>query len=141
MQPVKATVKRIDGKKQQTTKDDPINTTPEDGRQTLRGQLEVRWVFLLLWRVLNKADSLSNVALEAGLANLKEGLLPLVDLGEDVDDVLSTRWLYQIVSCNSGKRYEGIRGMDILTPSSTGMEKYSRPVSLAMTSPPLMPLR
>lgn len=141
MQPVKATIKRIDGKKQQATKDDPINTTPEDGRQTLRGQLEVRWVFLLLWRVLNKADSLSNVALEAGLADLKEGLLPLVDVGKDVDDVLSTRWLYQIVSYSAGKSFKGIPSMDIRTPSSTGMEKYSRPVSLATTSPPLMPLR
>lgn len=98
-------------------------------------------MLLLLWRVLNKADSLSNVALEAGLADLKEGLLSLVDVGKDVDDVLSTGWLYLTVSYCAGRRYEGIPGMDIRTPSSTGMEKYSRPVSLAMTSPPLMPLR
>ena len=81
-----------------------------------------------------KCNTLLDVALQAFHSGLEEGLLVLVEAGEWVVRLLSSAGL---VACQR----DSWTGSGILTPSSTGTEKKSKPVSLAIASPPGTPAR
>lgn len=89
---------------------------------------------LLWWGVLDEVDALFNVSLQALRASFDKLLLLVGDTSEDVDCLVGAVRLYIILIGCSDKG----RGF-ILTPSSTGVEKKSRPVSLAIASPPGTP--
>lgn len=84
--------------------------------------------------VVRECNTLLNVALQAFDAGLEEALLVLVEVGEWVLSLLSPAGLFDC-------QYYSTIGREWLTPSSTGTEKKSQPVSLAMASPPGTPGR
>lgn len=92
------------------------------------GRLLLRWV-------VGEADTLCDIALESFYTSLEEGLFVIIEVGEWVIDFLYTACLLKLLAgflpghCKK------------LTPSSTGTEKKSQPVSFAMASPPGTPGR
>lgn len=90
------------------------------------GRLLLRWVVC-------EADALCDIALQAFYASLKECLFALVEVGQGVVCLLCAGGLFLLAkSFDCGKRH---------TPSSTGTEKNSQPVSLKISSPPGIPCR
>lgn len=91
-------------------------------------------------RVLDELDTLADVATEALVALGQQLLLVVVGARNDVDDLLGTLGLYSshvsIRPFVTGHLGEGKH-----TPSSTGAEKNSQPVSFWMASPPSTPAR
>lgn len=98
-----------------------------DKRKIRRGKLLLRWVVC-------ECNTLLDVALQAFHAGLEEGLFVLVEVAEWVQGLLGSAGLFAC-QCSSSI------GNGVLTPSSTGTEKKSQPVSLAMASPPGTPGR
>jgi hypothetical protein len=92
----------------------------------------------LLWSGVGEGDTLLDVALETINTGLEEGLLVVVEVAERVNGLLSTVCLYK-TSAKTIHSYAWYG--EVLTPSSIGTEKYSKPVSLAMASPPGTPGR
>jgi hypothetical protein len=89
---------------------------------------------LLLRRVVCEADAFGDVALQAFYAGLEEGLFVLVEAGEWVVGLLCSGSLSIVSKKPSGWEVRH-------TPSSTGTEKKSQPVSLTIASPPGTPGR
>lgn len=93
---------------------------------------------LLLGTLVGEFDALLDVALEALNGNLDKLLLLLTDISKGVGNLLDTVGLQNV----SVSRYAWSGGpSDEHTPSSTGTEKKSTPVSLAIASPPGTPGR
>lgn len=89
---------------------------------------------LLLRCGVSKVNSLCNVALKSFYRSLEESLFALVEILEWVEGLLSSVRLLPFSELVPKQRI-------IHTPSSIGTEKKSRPVSLAMASPPGTPER
>tara|TARA_R110002003_G_scaffold48_30_gene4210 strand:+ start:14035 stop:14355 length:321 start_codon:yes stop_codon:yes gene_type:complete len=90
---------------------------------------------LLGRRILDKLDTLGDVALETVVACLEELLLVVVDAADNVNRFLGTVGLY--VTSVKLLAWTPER----LTPSSMGTEKKSVPVVFAIASPPVTPGR
>jgi len=95
----------------------------------------------LLGRVLDEANTGLDVSLQSLDGLIKELLLVVVCFSEDVDGFLGTVWLIAGQSNEIRRRHGKIGGIETLTPSSTGTEKKSQPVSFAIASPPSTPGR
>lgn len=85
--------------------------------------------------VVCKGDTLGNVSTKSLNTCLEKLLLGVINVGERVLGLLGTSCLKIVLVQES--RTKGGK----LTPSSTGTEKNSRPVSFAISSPPGTPLR
>lgn len=96
--------------------------------------------YLLLGRVVGKVDALLNVGLEALDSLAQELLLLLGDALQRVGGLLHTFGLRKGSAKHASSAMEE-KICQKLTPSSTGTEKKSTPVALAMASPPGTPGR
>lgn len=84
---------------------------------------------------MDKADALANIALEALNTLGQKSLLLLGDAFQGVDGLLGTVGLFDV------SRNFHMSRKEEHTPSSTGTEKKSLPVCLAIASPPGTPGR
>jgi hypothetical protein len=110
-----------------------------EGGGPLRKQMERRF---LLWRgVLDEVNSLLNVRLEALDGNFEQFLLLFRGSFEHIDGFGRTVGLYLELANDVRYRKKSYPRKEKHTPSSTGTEKKSTPVALAMASPPGTPGR
>lgn len=90
---------------------------------------------LLRW-IVNEIDAFVDATLETSLARFEKLLLVFADLTKDITSLFGTVGLVTI-----SQSYVENNSEIGLTPSSTGTEKKSTPVSFAITSPPGTPGR
>ena len=109
--------------------DRPIHGSP--------GSYERGWARLLWWGTLGKFDALLNVSFKALDSNIKKLLLILASALKDVDGFLDAVRLFD---CQYVLQ-ELDMSIQILTPSSIGVEKKSTPVAFAISAPPGTPGR
>jgi hypothetical protein len=89
-----------------------------------------------LWRILDKVNALLNVAFQALHTCIEEPLLVAIDILEGIGCSYCTGRLMNVSQPGRDPFRLGLH-----TPSSTGTEKKSSPVSLATASPPEIPGR
>ena len=109
-----------------------IESRKYSSQSSLGGEKERQMGRLLLRWVVREGDTFRDVALQAFYSRLEESLFAVVEAGEWVVDFLCSGCLVllgKVCLVKEGRH----------TPSSTGTEKNSRPVSLKTSSPPGIP--